>query len=120
MDDVTFAHIGQNIGNAEIIIIIIIFTVLTFLQIIKQTYYNTSGGRLPEKPPGSLNWPPSVLYHNILIVLWWSLEWERRPTTARPGSGAGLAAVVRADWLQGHATETAKMWRDEGGRERGA
>ena len=24
-------------------------------------------------------------------------------------SGAGLAVVARADWLQGHATETAKM-----------
>jgi len=28
--------------------------------------------------------------------------------TTRPGSGAGLAVVARADWLQGHATETAK------------
>ena len=37
----------------------------------------------------------------------WSLEWEQL-TTTRPGSGAGLAVAARADWLQGHATETAK------------
>ena len=43
-----------------------------------------------------------------LSTLWWSLEWDRRPTTTRPGSGAGLAVVARADWLQAHATETAK------------
>jgi len=46
-------------------------------------------------------------------TLWWSLEWDRRPTTTRPGSGAGLAVVARADWLQGHATETAKMRQRE-------
>ena len=46
-----------------------------------------------------------------LSTLWWSLEWDRRPTTTRPGSGAGLAVVARADWLQGHATETAKCGR---------
>ena len=34
--------------------------------------------------------------------MWWSLEWDRRPTTTRPGSGAGLAVVAQADWLQGH------------------
>ena len=45
--------------------------------------------------------------------VWWSLEWDRRPTTTRPGSGAGLAVVARADWLQGHATETAKMRQRE-------
>jgi len=34
-------------------------------------------------------------------------------------SGAGLAVVARADWLQGHATETAKMrQRGEGEGER--
>jgi len=31
----------------------------------------------------------------------------------RPESGAGLAVVARADWLQGHATETAKMRQRE-------
>jgi len=31
--------------------------------------------------------------------------------------GAGLAVVARADWLQGHATETAKM-RQRGERAR--
>jgi len=46
--------------------------------------------------------------------MWWSLEWQR-PTTTRPESGAGLAVVARADWLQGHATETAKMWQGEKG-----
>ena len=47
------------------------------------------------------------------LCLWWSLEWDRRPTTTRPESGAGLAVVARADWLQGHATETAKMRQRE-------
>ena len=47
--------------------------------------------------------------------VWWSLEWDRRPTTTRPGSGAGLAVVAQADWLQGHATETAKMRQREKG-----
>jgi len=42
------------------------------------------------------------------VTMGWSLEWDRRPMTTRPGSGAGLAVVARADWLQGHATETAK------------
>jgi len=37
---------------------------------------------------------------------------------ARPGSGAGLAVLAQADWLQGHATETAKMGQREE-RERG-
>ena len=45
------------------------------------------------------------------LLLRWLLEWERRPTTTRPGSGAGLVAIARADWLQGHAMETAKMRR---------
>jgi len=45
-------------------------------------------------------------------ALWWSLEWEQRPTTTRLGSGAGLAAVAGADWLQGHTMETAKMRRE--------
>ena len=45
--------------------------------------------------------------------MWWSLEWDRRPTTTRPGSGAGLAVVARADWLQRHATGTAKMRQGE-------
>ena len=54
---------------------------------------------------------------NIIITygrptLWWPLEWERRPTTKRPGSRPGLAVVARSDWLQGHAMETAKMRRE--------
>ena len=54
---------------------------------------------------------------NIIITygrptLWWPLEWERRPTTKRPGSRVGLAVVARSDWLQGHAVETAKMRRE--------
>jgi len=40
--------------------------------------------------------------------VWWSLEWEQLPATTRLGSGVGLAVVARADWLQGHAMETAK------------
>jgi len=32
-----------------------------------------------------------------------------RPAPDDDGSGAGLAVVARADWLQGHATETAKI-----------
>ena len=47
--------------------------------------------------------------------MWWSLEWEQRPTTTRPESGAGLAVIARADWLQGHTMETAKMWQGEKG-----
>ena len=31
----------------------------------------------------------------------------------RPESGAGFAVVARSDWLQGHATETAKMRQRE-------
>jgi len=51
------------------------------------------------------------------LLLRWSLEWERRPTTTRPGSGAGLVAIARADWLQGHAMETVKIRRVRGRRE---
>jgi len=54
-----------------------------------------------------------------MMMLWWSLEWDQRPTTTRPGSGAGLAVVARADWLQGHATETAKS-EERGDRREGA
>jgi len=35
-----------------------------------------------------------------------------RMGAAPDGSGAGLAAVAGADWLQGHAMETAKMRRE--------
>jgi len=34
---------------------------------------------------------------------------------SRKRGGAGLAVAARADWLQGHATETAKMWQGEKG-----
>ena len=52
--------------------------------------------------------------------MWCSLEWEQRPTTTRPGSGAGLAVVARADWLQRHAAESAKMRQGEWERARWA
>ena len=35
------------------------------------------------------------------------------PDDYASGSGAGLAVVAQADWLQGHATETAKMRQRE-------
>ena len=50
--------------------------------------------------------------------VWWSLEWDRRPTTTHLGSGAGLAVVAQADWLQGHAMQTAKNAAEGEGRER--
>jgi len=37
----------------------------------------------------------------------------------RPGSGAGLVVIARADWLQRHATETAKS-EERGQRREGA
>ena len=39
----------------------------TFQQIIQQTYYDISGGRLPQKPSGSLVWPP-IVYHTYTPV----------------------------------------------------
>jgi len=48
--------------------------------------------------------------------VWWSLEWDRRPTTTRSGSGSGLAVVAELIGCKGTLRRPRKCGR---GSERG-